>query len=435
MNTICFMFKRTFANAMKYLTDYLNEFLYLFGEMAPWLLLGFVFAGLLHVYMPEGLVVKYMGGKKIKSAIYAAMLGIPLPLCSCGVIPTGISFYNEGASKGSTVSFLISTPQTGVDSILATYSLLGLPFAILRPIVAFLSGIFGGAVTNFATKQDPENKGKSHTSVREKLSPAGKIKAMFTYAFHDFLMDIAKWLVIGLAIAALIALVLPDDFFGLYLNNQWLSMLIVLAASVPLYVCATGSIPIAAVLMMKGLSPGAALVFLMAGPATNAATMAVIGKAIDKKTLVIYMATIISSALFFGFLTNTFLPAEWFTMMISGHAAHDHEILPMWLKIASGVVLAVAIINGYVRKFIKRNKQNTLSDMSSQVNQLKISVEGMTCNHCKANVEKNIAALEGIRGVEANPDHNEVIIDGDQIDIDKIKETIESIGYNFKGKL
>ncbi|HPE56536.1 MAG TPA: permease [Bacteroidales bacterium] len=428
------MLKRTFAGVMKYLTDYINEFIYLFGEMAPWLLLGFIFAGILHVFMPEGLVVKYMGGKSIKSAIYAALLGIPLPLCSCGVIPTGISFYNEGASKGSTVSFLISTPQTGVDSMLATYSLLGLPFAILRPIVAFFSGIFGGAITNLATKDDPEPVRKVHPTSKEKLSTPAKLKSMFTYAFHDFLMDIAKWLVIGLAVAALISLILPQDFFGLYLDNQWLSMLIVLAASVPLYVCATGSIPIAAVLMMKGLSPGAALVFLMAGPATNAATMAVIGKAIDKKTLVIYMATIIGSALFFGFITNTFLPAEWFNMMISGHAAHDHEILPMWLKIASGTALALAILNGYARKYFKRKKQITIPDMSSQVNKLKISVEGMTCNHCKMNVEKNLSGLEGITGVVADPDHNEVVLDGENFDLEKIKQTVESIGYGFKGE-
>jgi len=434
-DTICYYLKRIFAVEMNYITDYINEFIYLFGEMAPWLLLGFFFAGILHVFMPGGMVVKYMGGKKLKSAVYAALLGIPLPLCSCGVIPTGISFYNEGASKGSTVSFLISTPQTGVDSILATYSLLGLPFAILRPIVAFFSGIFGGAITNIAIRNEASNVRKAAVSQNENLSLTAKMKSMITYAFHDFLMDIAKWLVIGLAVAALISMTLPEDFFSMYLNNQWLSMLIVLAASVPLYVCATGSIPIAAVLMMKGLSPGAALVFLMAGPATNAATMAVIGKAIDKKTLVIYMATIISSALFFGFLTNQFLPSEWFTMMISGHAAHDHEILPFWLKLASGILLALMIINGYARKYLKRKKQVTIPDMSSQVNKLKISVEGMTCNHCKMNVEKNLSGLEGISHVEADPDHNEVIIDGENFDLDKIKQTVESIGYDYKGKV
>ena len=133
---------------LHWIVRYIEEFIDLSLEMAPWLLLGFIFAGILHVYMPKGSIRKYMGGNNLKSVIYASLLGIPLPLCSCGVIPTGIAFHKEGASKGSTVSFLISTPQTGVDSILATYSLLGLPFAILRPIVAFFSGIFGGVITN-----------------------------------------------------------------------------------------------------------------------------------------------------------------------------------------------------------------------------------------------------------------------------------------------
>ncbi len=299
---------------MVYIQTYLQEFYFLFIEMAPWLLFGFLFAGILHVYMPKGSVQKYMGGKNIKSVVYAALLGIPLPLCSCGVIPTGISFYKEGASKGATVSFLISTPQTGVDSMLATYSLLGLPFAILRPIVAFFSGILGGIITNTESRSTPaENIKKVYVEEKQ----GNKFRIMLEYAFHEFLMDIAKWLIIGLAVAALISMLLPADFFTLYLDNEFLSMLIVLAASVPIYVCATGSIPIAAVLMMKGLSPGAALVFLMAGPATNAATMAVIGKSIDRRTLIVYMITIISSALFFGMLTNQFLPREWFTGFMS----------------------------------------------------------------------------------------------------------------------
>ncbi len=236
---------------MVYIQTYLNEFYFLFIEMAPWLLFGFLFAGILHVYMPKGSVQKYMGGKNIKSVIYAALLGIPLPLCSCGVIPTGISFYKEGASKGATVSFLISTPQTGVDSILATYSLLGLPFAILRPIVAVFSGILGGVISNNGSSAQISQDVKDEVFPEEKQG--NKFKIMLHYAFNEFLMDIAKWLIIGLAIAALISMLLPADFFALYLDNELLSMVIVLAASIPIYVCATGSIPIAADLMMKGL--------------------------------------------------------------------------------------------------------------------------------------------------------------------------------------
>ena len=266
----------------------------------------------------------------------AALLGVPLPLCSCGVIPTGISFNKEGASKGATVSFLISTPQTGVDSILATYSMLGLPFALLRPFVAFFSGIFGGVITNLASKGEEIKTVEPPINISKETEKAGKWQKMIRYAFLDFLMDIADWLIIGFAIAALISVLLPDDFFTMYLSNQFLSMFIVLLASIPLYVCATGSIPIAAVLMMKGLSPGAALVFLMAGPATNVATMTVIGKALGRKTLIIYLVSISTSAMFFGRIANQFLPSEWFIMMSHDHGAHEHELLPYWLSLLSG---------------------------------------------------------------------------------------------------
>ncbi len=420
---------------MIYIGQYFTELYRLFIEMAPYLLLGFFFAGLLHIYMPEDSVRKYMGGKNLKSVFNAALLGVPLPLCSCGVIPTGIAFHKEGASKGSTVSFLISTPQTGVDSILATYSLLGLPFAILRPVIAFFSGIIGGVATNAATKNDPDPHQPFAQNLLEPKIKNHKIISMFRYAFHDFLMDIAKWLIIGLSLAAFLSVILPDNFFTLYLDNQYLSMLIVLAASVPLYVCATGSIPIAAVLMMKGLSPGAALVFLMAGPATNAATIALIGKAIDKKTLFVYLGSIIGSALFFGWLTNNVLPQSWFTLAFHDmNAMQEHGFLPYWLKAGSGILLLLLLINGYISKLFKRKEsENTTIDMSSQIEKMKITVEGMTCNHCKMNVEKSILNLEGIESVVADPDRSEVILQGENIDLEKIKLAVESIGYDYKG--
>lgn len=418
---------------MVYIQTYIQEFYYLFIEMAPWLLFGFLFAGILHVYMPKGSVQKYMGGNNVKSVIYAALLGIPLPLCSCGVIPTGISFYKEGASKGSTVSFLISTPQTGVDSILATYSLLGLPFAILRPVVAFFSGILGGIITNTESVSATSENEKRAIKVEEKQG--NKFKIMLTYAFYEFLMDIAKWLIIGLAIAALISMLLPTDFFTLYLDNEFLSMLIVLAASVPIYVCATGSIPIAAVLMLKGLSPGAALVFLMAGPATNAATMAVISKSIDRRTLIVYMITIIGSALIFGMFTNQFLPREWFTGFISQHDEHNHELIPYWLRLASGIILALLIAYGYFKKFSKKTKTPNILQMDENNSILKLKVKGMTCSHCKANVENKLSDFTEIDTVVADPDNNSVLINGNHLDKEKIKLTIEDLGYSFHGEI
>lgn len=420
---------------MEYLIRYVNEFIHLSMEMAPWLLIGFLFAGILHVYMPEGSVRRIMGGKNVKSVVYAAILGIPLPLCSCGVIPTGISFYKEGAAKGATVSFLISTPQTGVDSILATYSLLGLPFALLRPVVAFFSGILGGITTNLTDTSSKEPIQSNDNLSEEARNKAGKFMTMINYAFYEFLMDIAKWLLVGLGIAALISMLLPEDFFTSYIQNELLSMFIVLLASIPIYVCATGSIPIAAVLIMKGLSPGAALVFLMAGPATNAATMAVIGKAIDKKTLVIYMGTIISSAIFFGYLTNLLLPREWFTKMPGMMMNHEHELIPLWLQLVSAIILGGLILMGYIRKYTTKKNNQAPIIMDNQLKNIKVKVGGMTCNHCKANVEKNLLKLAGIETVIANPETLEVHIQGNAPDVDKIRDTVEDIGYEFGGTL
>ena len=256
---------------------------------------------------------------------------------------------------------------------------------------------------------------------------------MVKYAYGEFLDDISVQLIVGIVIAGIISYFVPPDFFAEHISNDFVGMLLMIVAGIPLYVCATASIPIAASLMMKGLSPGAALVFLMAGPATNTATMAVIGKAINRKTLVIYMATIIGSALLFGYLTNLLLPAEWFAHLPGMHGGHQHEILPLWLQAASAILLAALILYGYARKYLenKQNKQKT--DMAPALNQIKVRVEGMTCNHCKMNVEKSILALKGVEGVEANPDTSEVTIQGSGIPLDDIRSAVEGIGYAFKG--
>jgi uncharacterized protein len=416
---------------LRWIETYFTELFSLLLEMAPWLLLGFTFAGLLHIFIPKGSISKFMGKRNLKSVVYAALLGVPLPLCSCGVIPTGISFHREGASKGATVSFLISTPQTGVDSILATYSMLGLPFALLRPFVAFFSGIFGGVITNITTKNDHSHLSDVQIEQDDEDNTGSKLKRMVRYAYVDFLMDIANWLVIGFAVAALISILIPENFFTMYLDNQFLSMLVVLAAAIPIYVCATGSIPIAAVLMMKGLSPGAALVFLMAGPATNIATMSVIGRAIDNKTLIIYVISISISAFFFGWLTNSFLPPEWFNTMVHDHASH--HFLPYWFQLASAATLVLLLVNGYVRKYYFAKQKTILKNMTQYTKNLKIGVSGMTCNHCKTSVERNIKSIEGIDSVLANPVNGDVIIEGAEFNLDKIKSIVEEIGYVYEG--
>jgi uncharacterized protein len=423
----------------EYMKLYFEKLILLTLDMAPWLMFGFLIAGILHVFFPDGKINTLLGSTNMKSVIRAALIGIPLPLCSCGVIPTGVSIHKNGASKGAAISFLISTPQTGVDSIMVTYSMLGLPFAIVRPIVALVTGIFGGAVTNKSESVPSfrplfESKNKE-TEKNPRKKPLFRI---FHYAFVEFMEDIAKWLVIGLLIAALIAVLIPNDFFANYIQNDFLGMIIILVASIPLYVCATSSVPIAAVLIMKGISPGAALVFLMAGPATNAATISVIGNSMGRKTLITYLATLIAGSLVFGLAIDNLLPREWFTTHIAQMGeGHEHGMLPMWLQISSAVIFTGFLLNIFVSKLIKRVKRNKVEPGISnlEMNQIKVFVRGMNCNHCKNNVENSLKNVEGISGIEVDLDSETAVLTGENIDLDKVKTTVEDIGYKFDGEV
>ncbi len=431
-----------------YIQKYFAELWFLLLEMSPWLLLGLIFAGLLKVYFPQKHIEKYLGKSTFKSSLNAALIGIPMPLCSCGVIPTGISFYKNGASKGATNSFLISTPQTGVDSIFATYSMLGWPFAVLRPIVAFFTGVVGGVLTNIFMKEKPVTVspfanftidggavGKEEMcddnscgcDEPEVADNRHSLVKAADYAFVELLQDIAKWLIIGFLAAALISVVLPDDFFSSFKGLGLLEILVVLAASIPIYICATGSIPIAAVLLLKGVSPGAALVFLMAGPATNVATMTVLGKTMGRKSLIIYLATITVGAVVFGMLTNWLIPTDWIlskVMHIHGDGS-SHEMLPKWVQMSSALILIFSVVGGYFfQKYIKKMR-------IQKVEGITVQVEGMTCSHCEANVKKNLEALKGISNVIADNRSNIVKISGAKINLEKVKETVNSLGYKF----
>ena len=437
---------------IEFIEKYISELWFLMLEMAPWLLLGLIFAGLLKVYFPQRHIDKYLGKNNTKSALNAALLGIPMPLCSCGVIPTGISFYKDGASKGAINSFLISTPQTGVDSIFATYSMLGWPFAVLRPIVAFFTGVAGGILTNIFVKEKPKPKTSSpfanfrldvqtvqgtetcadescgcHTP-KENDKRHSLVRAA-DYAFIELLQDIAKWLVIGFLLAALISVLIPNDFFTRFQGWGLLEILIILAASVPIYICATGSIPVAAVLLMKGVSPGAALVFLMAGPATNVATMTVLGKTMGRKSLIVYLASIIGGAIVFGLLTNWLIPADFILSKIQHiHGEGEgHEMLPHWLQMLSAILLILAIPAGYF--FEKLRKRAEMKQMEG----VSVTVEGMTCSHCEASVKKNLEGIRGISEVMADRNTNSVKIIGVNFKMDQVRKTIEEIGYKFIG--
>ena len=400
--------------------DYITPFVYLLEEMAPYLLLGFLIAGLLHAFVPQGLYRKWLSGNDLKSVLLSIAFGVPLPLCSCGVIPTAVGMRKDGASKGATTAFLIATPQTGVDSIAATWSVLGLPFAILRPVAALVTGFVGGMATS---RLDPDSAPQEMTCMTEekKLNFWEKCIEALKYGFVQMPQDIGRWLVLGLILAGLITIFVPDDFFASHLDSMALSYLLILAVSVPMYVCATGSIPVAAALILKGLSPGAALVFLMAGPATNIASMLVLGKTLGRKSLIIYLVSIIAGAVLFGLGVDFLLPREWFTGVVGGafHSSCCHVVTPSW-KIVSTIVLCGIITYA----IFSRLKQSKITPAM-----MTFKVTGMMCNHCKANVESHVRDLEGVEKVEVTLVGGILSVEG-TVSPEKVIETVKSLGYD-----
>ena len=406
---------------MELVKEIVLEFWSLFMEMAPYLLLGFLIAGLLNGLIPKKYIVKHLGKSNFTSVFKASIFGIPLPLCSCGVIPTGISFRNQGASNGATISFLTSTPQTGVDSILATYSLLNWPWAIIKPIVALFSGVLSGLVVN---KLEPDTRPAVNEIETEEIKKSW-FDRIFKYAFVDFLSDISRWLLLGLFLAALIAVFIPADLFTSTLSNPYLNMGIMLIASIPVYVCATGSIPIAATLLLKGMNPGAVLVFLLAGPATNLATITVIWKSMGKRIAMIYVGGLMLLSIFFGVVIDQFLG---FLKLddVTNFGIHNHHESTSITSIILASILLVLIIFAEAKKILPRKKIKAMSVKTYKV-------DGMTCNHCKASVEKVIFELGDIKEVVADPNKNTVQVDGDA-DEESIKAAVESRGYEFKGE-
>ena len=341
----------------------MQEVFALINEMSPYLLLGFLLAGLMHAFIPGMMYSRYLSGHGFRSVLYGALFGIPLPLCSCGVIPTAMSLRKEGASKGATVSFLIATPETGVDSIIATYSLLGLPFALIRPIAACCNALMGGLLVNaFADEKEGQEVSEEDTKsccchFHEKPTTfVGKIKEALRFGFIEMMEDIGKWLVIGLIIAGLITVFVPDSFFTIFRGNTLMSMLLVLCIAIPMYICATGSIPIAVALMLKGLTPGAALVLLMAGPACNMASILVINKVLGKKTLFVYLVSIITMAICWGCIVDYCLPEEWFQTGMMSKACCEAEGTS-WFNIGCTILLACLLLNTLRLHFFHKHEE------------------------------------------------------------------------------
>ena len=405
------------------MNDFFRSLLMVTGEMSPYLLLGFLIAGILHVFVPGTFYHKYLSRDNKLSVLYAALLGIPLPLCSCGVIPTAIGLRNENASKGAVASFLIATPQTGIDSILATFSMLGLGFAVIRPAAALITGVCGGLLVNRLIKEDGDGIPAGSTC---NIESGNKVWRVLRYAYYDMIQDIGLRLVIGLVVAALIQVAVPDEFFLHFGSNPLLQMLVILAVAVPMYICSTGSIPVAAALIMKGLSPGAALVMLMAGPAVNMASILVVRKALGTRFTAIYLLVIVGFSILFGLLVNavgiTVSPMPGLDACCAPEA-----MAPGAFRVICSIVLTIFIIFALTMKLF-----NKFTHKEAAPDTTVYTVEGMHCSHCEAAVERAAGKVPGVESAKASATRKTLTIKGKAAEAD-IKAAVENAGYTFKG--
>jgi len=428
----------------QWLTDIPADFWMVLGEMAPYLLLGFFVAGVLSVVMSPEFVERHLGGRGLWTVFKASAFGVPLPLCSCGVIPVAASIRRHGAGRGATTAFLISTPQTGVDSILATLSLLGPVYAIYRPIAALVSGLLGGAV-GAATDEGDGNGGdeapaQCNAACCSGSDEHGKAYRALTYGFVTLPRDIAKTLLIGLALAALISALVPEGYFSGVVPPGPLQILVLMLAGIPIYICATASIPIAVGLIQAGVSPGAVFALLMTGPATNAAAVATVWKVLGRRTCLIYLAAMMVGAFVGGIVLDQIVTAQEV-----GEAMH-HGWLPGPVKSVSAVALLAMLVSGWLYRpggghdHDHEHDETCDHDHAGEAGEhahehvaesavVTITVKGMTCSHCTNSVRRALLECEGVSDVTVDLASGRAEATGDDPDPDVLREAVESLGF------
>ncbi|MDG1024456.1 MAG: SO_0444 family Cu/Zn efflux transporter [Gammaproteobacteria bacterium] len=332
-------------------------------ESAPWLLIGYLLAGIIKQVIPSEWVHKQMAEPGFVSIVKGAFIGAPLPLCSCGVIPTALAVRKAGASKGATSSFLVATPETGVDSISFSFAVLGPVFALARPIAALSSAIVAGLLVNsFDPEEEAIEPVKAESSCchseeqKESAREPGlgeKMISAVQYGYGRMISDTAKWLLIGLVAATLITAAVPQSFF-LQWGDGLLAMIVMVLVGLPMYICATASTPVAAGLLFAGVSPGAALVFMLTGPATNIATMGVIREQLGTRSLIAYMVGVIVSAIVSGLTLNQLYGLYGWPLQLSlmEHGAS----YPLWRQLAA-VLLCALLARVWLQPLFERRAE------------------------------------------------------------------------------
>lgn len=439
----------------------LHEIYSLWLDMGIYLVFGFAVAGILHQLIRRDLIVRHLGGNTVTAVAKASLFGIPLPLCSCGVVPVALSLFKRGASRGATTSFLISTPETGVDSILVTYGMLGPIFAIVRPVAAFFNGLLGGMAVVWTTPRDERkhpggagdvaekaggasggsccSSGDCHAGGREEDAPHvpfftwRSLALAFQYGFVEFPRDIANWLVVGIVAAGVLSWAMPPNFLGEHLGGGFGAMVVMALAGIPMYICASASVPFVAVLVSQGgLSAGAALVFLMTGPATNAASLLLVARMLGRRTAACYLASIVFTSFLFGWLLDLYYALSGATLSATMQHAHRHGGMePGFWKYFGGVALALIVLTSVSSNLAAvmraRRRPREITEMRAM---LEIPVRGMTCANCVRHVTQAIQSVPGVEDVRVDLGAGAATVFGKELDAVKIAAAVRAAGYD-----
>ncbi len=434
---------------ISFLIHFARETWLLTAEMASFLLLGFAVAGLLSVFISPAWLERHLGGRGLAPVFKASLFGVPLPLCSCGVIPVSASLRQHGASRAATTAFLLSTPQTGVDSIMVTWTMLGPLFAIFRPVVALLTGVLGGSLVQVfvADEHQSSANGKSLAGAQETVDtrPRGwteRLRAAFEYGTVTLPGDIGRALLIGILIAGFIAAAVPEDFLGGFLGSGAVSIGLMMIVGIPIYVCATASVPLAAGFIAMGATPGAALAFLVAGPATNAATLTTISRVLGRRTMVVYLLTVAVSAFGGGLMLDWLLPWAADAVPALSGMGHDHDSVG-WFNHLSGVVLVLVMTWSWWQS--RRHDcgcdgdtcDTTTPDFqgeSASMRKHEFEVEGMNCSHCSNSVDRAIRELSGVSSCQVRLDDGLAVVEGENVDAVAVIAAISGLGYKARVK-
>jgi uncharacterized membrane protein YraQ (UPF0718 family)/copper chaperone CopZ len=432
---------------MNFILDVIVASWSVLAEMAPYLLLGFFFAGVLSALISAEWVERHLGGSGLGQVFKASLFGVPLPLCSCGVLPVAASLRRQGASRGATTSFLLSTPQTGVDSIAVTYALLGPFIAVLRPLAALVTGVVGGSLVqafgerNGAAPADSEIASGCAMDgcCEDEVAHRHSFGDAMRYGFVTLPRDIGRALLVGVLLSGLISALIAPDALRAYLGGGLLPILAAMAIGVPLYVCATASTPIALSLIVAGLSPGAALAFLISGPATNSAALTTLWKVLGRRTTVIYLATVAFGAIGVGLLVDGFVASgvvpvsaliDTAGAAATGHEHHGSAGFGRLLQQASAVALLLVV--GYALRPRPtaapetEPAEDTSTDPSSVV---EMQVKGMRCNGCVQSLTRALVGVTGVSDVAVRLEDGTARVTGSCVAGEELLEAVNSLGF------